>query len=258
MILRLISPVILLLSGMVSLLVSAEKLEIATEHFPPYNYVADNIVTGINTELIQRSCEIAAIDCSIQSYPWLRAMALTLSNENSGLYSTSRSVERESQFQWVGPLASSNSFFYRLKSRPEIKVVNLEDAKNYVVGVARGDVYEAYLQQKGFSYGKNLLGFTTKAEVANLFVQGKVDLLIGSWQILPMWLAPYEASVDDVEPLLALNSIGENYLALNLNVPKPLVDKLQKALVQLRESGEYQQIIEKYQYSLQSNVSKSN
>lgn len=258
MILRLISPVILLLSGMVSLLVSAEKLEIATEHFPPYNYMADNIVTGINTELVQRSCEIAAIDCSIQSYPWLRAMALTLSNENSGLYSTSRSVERESQFQWVGPLANSDTFFFRLKSRPEVKVVNLDDAKKYVVGVARGDVYEAYLQQNGFSYGENLFGFTTKADAVNLFVQGKIDLLIGSWQILPMWLAPYNATVEDVEATMQLNAIGANYLALNLNVPKPIVAKLQQALQQLRDSGEYQQIVEKYQHSLQAEGNKKN
>lgn len=143
------------------------------------------------------------------------------------------------------------AILYRLKSRPEIQVTRLEDAKNYVVGVARGDVYEAFLQQNGFSYGKNLFGFATKAEAANLFVQGKIDLLIGSWQILPIWLAPYNATVDDVEEAFQLRELGDNYLALNLKVPKQMVDQLQQALQKLHESGEYQQILEKYQYAPQ-------
>ncbi|MGI5310002.1 substrate-binding periplasmic protein [Rheinheimera sp. WS51] len=252
MIKRLIFLGLLLLSGTSILPVSAQILTIATEHFPPYNYLDDNSkVVGINAELVQRSCEIAAIDCSIQSYPWLRAMSLTLENDYGALFSTLRSADRERQFQWVGPLVKSRAILYRLKSRPEIQVTRLEDAKNYVVGVARGDVYEAYLQQNGFSYGKNLFGFATKAEAANLFVQGKIDLLIGSWQILPMWLAPYNATVDDVEEAFQLRELGDNYLALNLKVPKQMVDQLQQALQKLHESGEYQQILEKYQYAPQ-------
>lgn len=224
----------------------AEQLNLYTEHFPPYSYVKADTITGLNTELVRLSCEKAQLQCHFQLYPWLRAYETVIKDPQGALFSTSRNALREPLFKWVGPLAHSKASMYRLKSRPNVNPTSLEDAKNYVIAVARGDVYELYLQSQGFEHGKNLLGLAAKADAVGLFLQGKVDLLIGSELILPTWLAQYDRTVDAVEPVIDLSVVGANYLALNPAVPDAVVQKLQLALDQLYASGEYQLLAERY------------
>ncbi|TXH94279.1 MAG: transporter substrate-binding domain-containing protein [Rheinheimera sp.] len=224
-------------------LYAAAPLQLLTEHFPPYNYQDGDRITGINAEIIHRLCEITNTKCSMQLYPWLRAYEYTLQNPQGGLFTTSRTPERQAKFQWVGPLASSRAFLYRLKSRPQVNPKNLQQAQQFGVAVARGDVYEEFLLQNGFIRGKNLLDFSSKSAPIALFLQGKVDLIIGSELVMPAWLAAHNSSVELVEPVLELETKGDNYLALNLAVPPAQVEALQQALDEMKRSGEYQRIV---------------
>lgn len=224
----------------------SQQLNLYTEHFPPYSYVQDDTITGLNTELVRLSCQQAGLSCDFVLLPWLRAYETSLKDASGALYSTSRNPLREPLFKWVGPLAHSKANMYRLKRRPEINPTTLEEAKQYVIAVARGDVYELYLQSQGFEHGVNLLGLSAKADAVGLFLQGKVDLLIGSELILPTWLAQYDETVDSVEPVLDLSVVGANYLALNPQVPDDVVSRLQQALDTLNANGTYQQLAERY------------
>lgn len=225
---------------------ATEQLTLYTEHFPPYNYNDAQGVTGLNTELLRLSCQRAKITCRFELYPWLRAFEKATKDPQGGLFSTSRNAEREHLFKWAGPLAHSKASMYRLKSRPDVSPGTLEHAKQHIVGVARGDVYEQYLLNKGFAYGENLLGFTTKADAVGLFLQGKVDLLIASELILPSWLAEYGMTTNIVEPVLDLSEVGANYLALNPAVPDLLVHRLQLALNELDGSAQHQQLMQQF------------
>ena len=224
----------------------AEQLNLYTEHFPPYSYMQADTVTGLNTELLRLSCQKAKIQCDFRLYPWLRAYEAASKDKLGALFSTSRNALREPLFKWVGPLAHSKASMYRLKNRPDINPASLEEAKRYIVAVARGDVYEMYLQSQGFEHGVNLLGLAAKADAVGLFLQGKVDLLIGSALILPTWLAQYDETVDIIEPVIDLSVVGPNYLALNAAVPDSVVQRLQLALDQVYASGEYQQLATYY------------
>ncbi len=219
------------------------RLTLYTEHFPPYSYQQGSEITGINAEIVKRLCQDVGIECPMQLFPWLRAYENARQDPHSGVFSTVRTPTRAADFQWVGPLASSRSFLYRLKSRPEVAPQNLEQVKNYGIAVARGDVYEEYLLANGFVRGQNLLDFPSKTAPIALFLQGKVDLIIGSELVMPSWLAANQASIDLVEPVLALEVKGQNYLALKPAVPLSVVQRLQQALDAMKASGEYQRIV---------------
>lgn len=225
----------------------AVPLQLYTEHFPPYNFLHNNQIVGINTALVRRACQLAELDCQLSLYPWLRAFEKASNDPNGGLYTTALTPQRRAQFSWVGPLASGHSYLYRLKSRPEIAPATLEQAKNYGLAVAAGDVYEEFFLSKGFERGKNLLDFPTKSAPIALFLQGKVDLVVGSAQVMPSWLAAHGMDMDMVEPVLEVNVPGNNYLALNKAVAPAIVDKLQQALLQMQQSGEYEQIVNQEQ-----------
>lgn len=232
----------LLVFSLFVLQVRAESLIMYTEHFPPYSFEQNQQITGLNTELVRRSCEIANIRCEFRLLPWLRAYEAAQKDPNAGLYSTSRNPLREEIFQWVGPLAHSNANMYWLAARADTPPRTLEQAKQYIVAVARGDVYELYLQSQGFEVDVNLLRFNSKSDAVLPFLHGKVDLLIASELILPVWLAEQQKTLAAVEAVIDLSEIGHNYLALNPAVPAQQVQRLQQALEQLKASGEYQQI----------------
>ena len=221
-------------------------LHFYSEHFPPYNFEQDGVAKGINAEIVLRLCELANVRCDIQFYPWLRALENAQKDPRGGLFSIVKTQKRQPLFQWVGPLASSQSFFYKLKKRTDIHLNSLDDAKRFGVAVANGDIYQEQLLEQGFERGKNLLDFPTKSAPMDMFLKGKVDLVIGSEIVMPAWLAPHKASMADVEQVLELRDLGNNYLALNLQVSAEVQQRLQQALEQLKSSGEFTQIVERY------------
>ncbi|SEA77112.1 substrate-binding periplasmic protein [Alkalimonas amylolytica] len=226
---------------------AADELVLYTEHFPPFSYEHDGVITGTNTEIVRRLCERVTISCRFELYPWRRAFEHALANPQAGLYSTSRSKERDAMFQWVGPLAYTTPYLYRLKSRGDIQLQQVEDAKGYMIAVARGDVFEEYFLEKGFRYGQHLLDFESKSAATPLFLQGRVDLMVSSELVMPVWLADYHQTMEVVEATIALDGIAGNFLALNPDVPVELVEQLQAQLELMRQSGEFEAIVQSFQ-----------
>ncbi len=231
-----------------NLLASPQQLSLTlyTEEFPPYSFLHQGKIRGINADILQEACTLAQLKCDMVSLPWLRAFERAQQDSQSGLFPTVRTPKRSALFQWVGPIASAKAYLYRLKSRPQISPQNLNEAKNFGIAVARGDVYEEYLTEQGFKRGVNLLDFATKSEPIPLFLQGKVDLIIGSELVLPDWLAKYGKDLRLVEPVLDISAIGNNFLALNKAVSPGLAHRLQQAINELKHNGRFDAIIRQY------------
>ncbi|KXJ60780.1 MAG: hypothetical protein AXW14_11290 [Alteromonas sp. Nap_26] len=227
---------------------SAAEIELFTESFPPYNFVQEDKIVGINTDLLSLACKQANIDCSFSLYPWKRAMDSVKRQPNSGLYSTARINEREDNFIWVGPIVSSYSCFYKLTTRRDIAADDYNALKNYTVGIPRSDIYENILQRIGLNEANNYLTFSKKHEDMSMFEQGKLDLIIGSSLTLSSQLTQVNLKPKDIEPVIQLKDIAlvANYLALNKNTNPELVSKLQHALDQIKANGLIESIVSKY------------
>lgn len=220
-------------------------LYLYTETFPPYNYLKDKQVVGINTEIVTQVCILAALKCVIRLLPWSRALALTNKSNDAGIYSMSRNQERENSYHWVGPLVASENYLFRLKSRSDMQISDLASATKYSIAAPRNDIYEKILQERGF---KNLLQLSSKFQSVKLFLAGKVDLLIASPLTLPYQLAEYDANINMLEQLMPLPvpELQGNYLALHPDIAQDYVDELQQALDTLKSSGQVDKIIMRY------------
>lgn len=224
----------------------ADKLTIYTEHFPPYNYHQNGEIDGVNIRLVKHLCREARVVCTFEIYPWLRAFDNALKDPLGGLVSTSRTQKRENQFQWVGPLFFADSYLYRLSSRTDVKATDLDQVKQYIVGIPRGDVYEEYFLEHGFSYDKNLIAFSNKTHGFDMLIKGKIDLIMGSEVVIPYWLSRLGKDRLIVEAVLPLQGVGGNHLALNSAVPKQLVSRLQEQLNRMRHSGKLDKLKSEY------------
>ncbi len=118
----------------------AKTLQLYYEQFPPYNYQEDGKMLGINSEIIQAICQDVGVDCEFTLFPWTRAFNLAKTEANAGVFSTGMSSERRPQFQWVGPLAASNTSLYKLKSRTDIKFSDETGLRAYSVAVVRDTI----------------------------------------------------------------------------------------------------------------------
>lgn len=213
---------------------SQGSLTIYTEQFPPYNYLHENQITGINVELTRALCKQVGIDCYFEIYPWNRAYKKALNTQNSGLISTSRHPEREMFFKWVGPIISSSqrACLYKLRTRTDIGDMTKSNLQQYTVAINRNDIYHRILTQWGLTDSKNFLFYANKHDGIDAFKRKKIDLLLGSPITLGATLQQSNIEVDDIVPVFHVQDpmLKGNFLALNRSVTDDLAIALDNAL----------------------------
>lgn len=230
---------------------TAQQITLLTEEYPPYNYQLDNEITGINTEILAKACQLANLECHFELITWTRAFGLAQKNSNYGLFSTARVPEREDLFQWIGPLETSSVALYKLKTRTDINEHNIRE---YTIGVIRGSVALHVLQSHGWKEDDNIVEFSTVEEFYKPFFKGRYDLLPGSRLSLPFILDYYGY---DVSMLAEVYDFGEvpyqHYLGMSHATDKITVNALQTAINKLRNDGWIMKLRKSYEDKFQVN-----
>ena len=225
------------------------KLVIYTESFPPYNF-KDNTgqLAGINHDIVKDTCERAAIACEFIMLPWKRAYHLVQNNPQSAIISLAKTQERVPLFEWVGPLVSNQTYFYKLKTSEHIVMDDITQAKNYSLGIVRGDIYEMLVRRLGFVADKNLLLFSEADSFMRLFFKKRIDLIIGSDFTIGHQTEPFGYSRDDVVKLkqIHVDELKGNYIGFNKAASPVVVERFNQALKQLKAESEYKPYINRY------------
>ncbi len=223
-------------------------LTIVTTDFPPYSFEAFDQPAGLSTEVVLAMLREAGLPYQrplIQ--PWARTYNAAKKGKNTLIYSIARSPEREHLFHWIGKVAPYEIYLYKLRSRGDVQVDSLAQAKHYVVGGEYEDIKQAYLVKQGFTVGKNLqLAADDTINLRKLFA-GRIDLLPFNTLSLPYVLNKEERPLSALEPVLQLDDISYDlYLAMSINSDPRLVSKLKQALQTLHSNGEYAHIRARY------------
>ncbi|PKM29282.1 MAG: amino acid ABC transporter substrate-binding protein [Gammaproteobacteria bacterium HGW-Gammaproteobacteria-12] len=227
-------------------LARAEPLVLLTENLPPFNmsvagtnYARDDGVTGISSDILRAVCERAEVQCQqILRFPWQRVYQQTLDEAGYGLFSTARTAEREGLFKWVGPIAK-NEWVLFTKGDSSIQLSGLDDARRYRIGGYKGDAKTQFLLDRGLEVQTAL----RDSENVKKLERGQIDLWVTSNQA-----GRFVARQEGVENLKVVQNLhtADLYLALNLQTPDELVQKLQSALDSLRAEGALRSIEARY------------
>lgn len=213
------------------------KVVLLTENFPPFNmavddknFARDDGIDGISAEIVREMFKRAKIDYTLTlRFPWDRLYRLTLDKPNYGLFSTTFTPERQPLFKWVGPIAKTG---WVLLSAPgnNISVASLKDADQYTIGAYKNDAVSQHLESQGL---KPVNALRDQENVKKL-LSGKIDLW-ATTDPVGRYLAKQEG-VSGLNTVLRFND-AELYLALNKDTPDEVVQRLQKALDELRSEG---------------------
>ena len=200
--------------GSCSLPLHAMPLTINTEEYPPFNYSDDQgQIIGSATRLLRDALRQADIEANFRLLPWARAYTEARLRENHCVYSTTRTLEREALFHWVGPLVDNEWAAFSLAERG-LNVDSLSGLNAWRVGSFREDAIGDYVADSGINV---LLAPSERENIARL----KAGLLDGEFMAQEQNIALAHLFTFYRAPL---------YLACHLNVSKALLERLQAQL----------------------------
>ncbi|MDE1462669.1 substrate-binding periplasmic protein, partial [Spartinivicinus poritis] len=151
-----------------------------TDHYPPFEYIEDGSPRGISIEILNLILKKLDIEVSIRFMPWSRAYKIATTTPNTMLMTMSKTEERDQYFEWVGPIYKTQVKVYRLQSRKNINLVDIDAAKNYRVGTVRGYASEKLLLSNGFSFGDNLFSASDSDINFQKLLGKRIDLLVSN------------------------------------------------------------------------------
>lgn len=222
------------------------KVVLLTENFPPFNmavddknFARDEGIDGISADIVREMFKRAGINYNLSlRFPWDRLYRLTLDKPNYGLFSTTFTAERQPLFKWVGPIASTG---WVLLAAPgnNISIGSLKEAGQYRIGAYKNDAVSQHLESQGLTP----INALRDQENVKKLLKGQIDLW-ATTDPVGRYLAKQEG-VSGLQTVLRFND-AELYLALNKDTPDEVIQRLQKALDELRAEGYIEDITNSY------------
>lgn len=232
----------LLLSGTAG----ATQLQVLTENLPPLNYQDNGTAQGYTTELVQAVLKQADVQAEIQFMPWARAYQQALSQPNTLIFSMTRTPERESLFDWIGPVSPRLIYLYKLRSRSDIVVRTLADCARYRIGAVREMAStKAFAKEAGLNEAQMELAPTVESNFRK-FLLGRADLIISQDWSAAFMMKSLQRQPDELEPVLLLEQNHPYFLALNKQSDPALIQKLKQAFEKVQQSGLPEKLRNKY------------
>jgi len=211
--------------------VSARVLDFVTENAPPLQYIKNGKVVGKTTQLIKQIANKSNFKANIKILPWARAYQTALNQKNMFIYPIVRTVERESKFVWIGKMLTIKLTWVKLKSRTDVVINRLTDAKSFKIGVIRADATYHYLIQNGFIKNKNFIVVSQLPLLLDLLYSKKIDSFIVDLALLKEMAVIKGYSAQQLVSEFDIPQLSYHlYLATNLNTDPILIEKLKNSL----------------------------
>jgi len=230
-------------------LLAEQTLVLYTENEPPFSMRrnelraigTDDPLTGISVEILNTVFSRVRIPFVFKIDHWDISYKNALKGEAQGVFSTTRTKEREGLFKWVGPLVANDWYLVgRENFDTRIKEISDPNLKNFRIGTLKGGAIYDFLKSKGIPS----IEFANGLECALALKEEKIDLWAVGSQIALYYGKKVEA--ENLKHVFLLKSHQFLYLALNQKVSDTLVNVLNKELGIMRRDGTIRNIYRRF------------
>jgi polar amino acid transport system substrate-binding protein len=220
---------------------ASEPLKFVSDENAPFasTDAATQTIAGITVDMVAEAARRAELPNTMALYPWARAYWLAQNDADTCVFPVARLAQRESLFQWVGPLSRNTWVLYARKDFRGT-LGRLDDAKKYKVGGLVQDGPSVYLQSKGVYV--DLVG-TNELNLQKLRA-GRIDLWATGY--FRGKLVARKGNVPGIKPVFVIREV-DHYLACNLNVPAHAVKAMNEAVEGMWQDGWMKHLNELYQ-----------
>ena len=208
----------------------------------PYSFVENGVLQGLSIDLMRALAERAGYQISIETQPPTRALKTAETESSVLIFSIFRTPVRENWYYWIGPFSNTELWLYKLKSRTDISVQNLNDAKKYLVGVTASDGSIPTLNRLGIKMD------TAPSDVSNCkkFKVGRFDLILLEPNNLAGFLTACAMPADSIEKLVKIPLSSAIYAGIGKRTPIDLVNRLRTEMEGLRRDQTIQKFHAKW------------
>lgn len=211
-----------------------DNLTFYTESLPPYNYEEDGETTGLSVDLLRAITNKMGYSIPsdhIHIVSWETAYQTALSQNNSVVFSTVRTPEREELFQWAGPISIERDVLFAHPDA-DLSIDTPEDLKGLIIGVTPGHAGTELLLDAGVDQ-EQLITESNVSDLITSLESGEIDLfcypeLTGRY--LTEQVTGNYYAFDMVYPL---DEVGI-YYAFSPDIPESTVRDFQQVLDSLK------------------------
>lgn len=228
---------------------SAQTVEFWMEESnAPYSHLKENgTLDGLWFDIANEIKRDTNLQVQWRSAPWKRLFTTVKQTPNTVVFGILRTVEREDNFIFIGPITDRRIFLYKLKKRTDITLEELEDAKPYTVGGLRGAYHTEFIKTQGIRTEEVA---SSQTNIKKL-LRGRFDLTIMEEYTFAGGIEQSGLNHNDFEKVLLLDT-SHYYIALHKDTDQKVVETLQHRVKQISENGTLHRIKELY---LHRNVS---
>ena len=202
-----------------------------TEEYPPLNTGANGTIEGIGPDMLRAAAgqlNLTLRADQLRLTTWTDAYRTALERNDTVVFSTARTADREDLFQWAGPIARLQYVVLADRNR----TVAGDDLARYRIATIRDDTAATYLHEAGVT-DSSILYETDPAALIAAIGDGRADAL--AYPLLPAraLLSRYDGEPDRFEVVRLLGE-RDMYFAFNRNVSPIVVRAFNQSLAALK------------------------
>ena len=227
-----------------------KKYKISSDSsFAPFVFQNDQSkYTGIDMELIKAIAKDQGFTLEI-SNPGFDAAVSDVQNGNADGMIAGMTVTdaRKATFDFSDPYYTTNSI---LAVQESSKISSYEDLKGKTVGVKNGTASQTFLEENKSKYGYKIKTFSDGASMYDSLNSGSVAAIMDDEPVIKYAIKQGRKFKTPIEGTPS----GQVAFAVQKDSNPELIEMFNNGLANLKESGEYQKILDKY---LSSNSEES-
>ncbi len=206
--------------------------------FPPYEYHDNNAIVGIDVEIAEALAEKLGMTLEIEDIAFDSIIPeIDSGKADIGLAGMTVNEDRLKNVDFSDPYTTASQVII---VKDESDITGPDDLEGKSIGVqlgTTGDIYASDYEETGSTIERYSKGF----EAVQAMMQGKIDAVV-------IDLEPAKVFVEENEGIKILDEAltVEEYAIAVKKGNTELLDKINTALSELKESGELQKIIDKY------------
>jgi len=220
---------------------SKTPLTLLTQEYPPFHFSKNGKPTGLYVELVKEILRRENRNDPIQIVQWKDGFQRVLKEENSAIFSTTRFLNNEYLFKWVGPIGSVQKALYARKDSG-IRLNSLAEVESIIKIAVQKNSGALYLEKKGLN---NLYFFSDVSEGLLALHKGWVDLL--DIKAVSFKSVATSAGIDpkNFEPVLYYAEWND-FIVFSKSTADRIVDQWQTRLNQIKSDNTYDRIRKKW------------
>lgn len=216
--------------------------QLVTEEYPPVTFMKDGKPSGFVTDVVREIAARRNIPDTIRLTSWKNAYNMALLHPKVVLFSAERTPERETLFQWVGPVGQNSAMLYARKGAG-IRINSLDKAKAIgPIATTTNWFTEQHLIREGF---ENLRSSPDPRENVRQLMKGEVQLSIFTDITIPEIVRDAGYRMDDLEPVFSVLQT-DFYIAVSSDTPAEVARAWQSTLDSMKRDGSFEKIYRRY------------